>query len=234
MFMKKVSAGEYVINQGEVGEYFYVVSSGSFDVLVDGEKVLEITVGGSFGELALMYNTPRAASVVATSDSVLWAVDRLTFRRIIVHYAYKKRKSYEGFLKSVPLFAELSDEEIGKIADAIEPKSYQPREIIVEQGRTGESFYIIVEGKAVVSKRLDNGETQEVMTLGVGDYFGEIALLRHAPRAATVIAVGPVKVISLDRGAFIRLLGPLLDVLKRNINNYKQFEELMIENPPHV
>ena len=49
-----------------------------------GRLVLSYAEGSTFGELALMYNTPRAASIVASSDSVLWAMDRETFRTVIL------------------------------------------------------------------------------------------------------------------------------------------------------
>lgn len=62
---------------------------------------------GSFGELALMYNQPRAASVVAQTNGVLWAVDGVTFRRIINRISYKKREMYEGLINSVEALSAL-------------------------------------------------------------------------------------------------------------------------------
>ena len=72
MFEKKVVAGETIIQQGDEGDNFYVVDDGTFEVYINGNKVVEITAGGSFGELALMYNTPRAATVKAGTDGTLW------------------------------------------------------------------------------------------------------------------------------------------------------------------
>src|SRR5690606_24814915 len=73
MSEKRFKANENVIEQGAVGDYFYVVESGTLDVFVSkngnpAEKVFEYGPGGSFGELALMYNGPRAATVTTTSD----------------------------------------------------------------------------------------------------------------------------------------------------------------------
>jgi len=84
--------GVVVIRQGDVGDFFYVVEEGSFDFYIKsgndpsglGGKVGSAGPGGSFGELALMYNATRAASVVSTSPGVLWALDRITFRRILM------------------------------------------------------------------------------------------------------------------------------------------------------
>ncbi|EPZ32488.1 camp-dependent protein kinase regulatory subunit [Rozella allomycis CSF55] len=233
MFEKKVSSGVAVIVQGEEGDNFYVVDSGKFDVIVDGKKVIEVGPGGSFGQLALMYNTPRAATVKASEDSVLWAVDRVTFRRYIVNNTFRKRKLYESFLKTVPILSSLQQSEIVKIADALEPIEYDNEEVIVEQGNRGDSFYILVEGEAVVLKRPDNNldaEPVEVNHYKPGDYFGEIALLNDSPRAATVIAKGNVKCVSLDAQAFTRLLGPIMDILKRNLDQYHKYEHLQQGN----
>lgn len=84
--------GVVVIHQGDVGDFFYVVEEGNFDFYIRkggnqqglGDKVGNVGPGGSFGELALMYNAPRAASVVSTSPGVLWALDRITFRKILM------------------------------------------------------------------------------------------------------------------------------------------------------
>jgi cAMP-dependent protein kinase regulator len=86
------NSGITVIHQGDVGDYFYVVEEGKFEFYIRntntknelGDKVGEVGPGGSFGELALMYNAPRAASVVSTSPGVLWALDRISFRRILM------------------------------------------------------------------------------------------------------------------------------------------------------
>ena len=82
-----------VIRQGDVGDFFYVVEDGTFDFYIAkpgqqggglGDRVGGVGSGGSFGELALMYNAPRAASVVSTSAGVLWALDRITFKRVLM------------------------------------------------------------------------------------------------------------------------------------------------------
>lgn len=79
----------------------------------------------------------------------------------------------------------------------------------------------MVSGEAIATKSLSAGQAaQEVKQYGPGDYFGELALLRNEPRAANVIAKTKLKVVSLDRDSFNRLLGPLDDILKRNMNSY--------------
>ncbi len=64
MFPVEKEPGETIIQQGEEGDNFYVIDSGSVDVYVNNDYVLSIKEGGSFGELALIYGTPRAATVM--------------------------------------------------------------------------------------------------------------------------------------------------------------------------
>ena len=81
---------------------------------------------------------------------------------------------------------------------------------------------MILSGEAVATKNID-GKVQEVMNYKEGDYFGELALLKNEPRAANVIAKTKMKVVSLNRESFMRLLGPLEVILKRNLTSYMNY-----------
>jgi cAMP-dependent protein kinase regulator len=218
-------AGIKVITQGDVGDYFYVVEDGIFDIHVNpvghvepgpdgmGNKVTTVGPGGSFGELALMYNAPRAATVVSAEPSTLWALDRVTFRRILMDAAFQRRRMYEGFLGEVPLLQTLLPYERSKIADALETVKYPAGETIIQEGEPGENFFILEDGVAEVFKK---GTEGCVKTYHKGDYFGELALLNDAPRAASVIAKTNVKVATLGKNGFARLLGSLEGIMRRN------------------
>ena len=217
MFERKVLAGEVVIKQGDEGDNFYVVDKGTFSAQIEGKgEVSKIGPGGTFGELALMYNTPRSASVIALTDGLLWAVDRFTFRKVIIDIASRKRKMFEGFLRSVPLLQSLEQGEICRIADALEPISFNPQETVIRQGDVGDSFFIIIEGEADVYV-----DGKIVNHLSAGEYFGELALLNNAPRSATVVASTALNCVALDASAFRRLLGPLDELLKSRGKSYK-------------
>ncbi|OLL25263.1 cAMP-dependent protein kinase regulatory subunit [Neolecta irregularis DAH-3] len=220
MAEKRIQAkNEVVIRQGDVGDYFYIVETGEFDVYVKGprdevgKKVASIVSGGSFGELALMYNAPRAATVICSSEggAILWALDRITFRRILMENTSRKRRMYEHFLSTVPILSSLEGYERQKIADALDTVVYAEGNTVIRQGDIGEQFFIIEFGEANVVKE---GEGT-VARLGKGDYFGELALLNDAPRAATVVAITRLKVATLGKRAFNRLLGPVVEIMKR-------------------
>lgn len=86
------------------------------------------------------------------------------------------------------------------MADSLENVVFESGATVVRQGEPGDDFFIIVEGTArVLQSRSPGEEPVEVGRLGMSDYFGEIALLLDRPRAATVVADGPLKCVKLDR-----------------------------------
>nr|OQO15914.1 hypothetical protein B0A51_17435 [Rachicladosporium sp. CCFEE 5018] len=224
---RKVPAKDVrVIVQGDAGDYFYVVERGSFDIYVSssghvepgpegmGNKVASSGPGTSFGELALMYNAPRAATVVSTEPSILWQLDRVTFRRILMDSAFQRRRMYESFLEEVPLLSSLTAYERSKIADALETTKYPDNTPIIKEGDVGDRFYLLESGEAEAIKRGVNGA---VKLYKKGDYFGELALLDDKPRAASVVSKGEgCKVAWLGKDGFQRLLGSVEGVLRRD------------------
>merc|ERR1712142_747140 len=232
MFPVSAIPGEVIIQQGDEGDNFYIIDTGEVEVYVNGEKVLTIGEGASFGELALIYGTPRAATVKAStsSDVKLWGIDRDSYRRILMGSTIRKRKMYEEFLSKVSILENLDKWERLTVADAREATSFESGQAVVRQGQPGDDFFIIVEGTAIVTqfRNDESDEPVEVGRLGPSDYFGEIALLLDRPRAATVTGRGPLKCVKLDRDRFERVLGPCSEILKRNIQQYNSYVSLSV------
>eukprot|EP00607_Mallomonas_marina_P007589 CAMPEP_0182421054 /NCGR_PEP_ID=MMETSP1167-20130531/6252_1 /TAXON_ID=2988 /ORGANISM="Mallomonas Sp, Strain CCMP3275" /LENGTH=342 /DNA_ID=CAMNT_0024597791 /DNA_START=130 /DNA_END=1155 /DNA_ORIENTATION=- len=161
------SAGEKIIAQGDIGDVFYLLEEGSVDVFVkkkDGpdKKVHTYAPGDSFGELALMYHAPRAATCVATTECRLWSLDRISFKVIVVAAAMHKRELYQQFLLQVPVLESLTEMEIMTLADALADEDYEDGETICTQGDAGDYFYIVKEGEAVCTQVDGVGNQKEV------------------------------------------------------------------------
>eukprot|EP00736_Rhodelphis_marinus_P000587 Rmarinus@m.3715 len=234
MFECNFKAGDVIIQQGDDGDNYYVVDSGECEIFVKQEggeekKVLDCGPGDSFGELALMYNAPRAATVKAKSDVKVWAVDRVTFKLILMDTTMQKRNKYDGFLKNVPILQTLHEYERCMVADALKEIEFDDGETIVEQGEHGDCFYIVDSGEVDCFQKVpDKEEPVKVSTLKEGQYFGEVALLTGQPRVATVIARGATRCLCLEQEAFNRILGPLKDILKRNIDAYNSYVQINV------
>lgn len=108
MWQVHIRGGEIILREGDDGDNMYVVENGELDVLYSGEVVATLNSGRSFGEQALMYNSRRNATIRAKTDVTLWAVDRGTFRRIMMQESLKRRALYESFLTKVTLFGTLA------------------------------------------------------------------------------------------------------------------------------
>jgi len=219
-----IEKGERVIKQGDSGDFMFVIESGALDCLItkDGAEVVVKTceAGDAFGELALLYNAPRAASVQAKDASVCWKLDRETFNHIVKDAAAKKRERYMDFFKQVPLLNAVDKYGMSQVADALKPKEVTKGTEIIAQGSEGQEFYIIEEGTCKAIKKQE-GQADKELELKAGDYFGELALLNNEPRAASVFAESDkVRLLALDRKAFNRLLGPLKEMMQSAQNRY--------------
>jgi cAMP-dependent protein kinase regulator len=192
---KNIKSGETVITQGENGEVLYIIESGSLDCFKvfkkeEGEKFLKTySPGEVFGELALLYNAPRAATIRAKEDAVLWALDRETFNHIVKDAAMKKREKYETFLRSIEILKSIDSYEIAQISDALKIQHFKAGDTIIKQNEEGDTFYILENGEAYASKtESEDSQPEVVKTYQPGECFGELALMKNDLRAANVIA----------------------------------------------
>ena len=223
--LKDVAAGTDLIKQGDkVAEEFYAVADGTFEIFVGDKKVMDVAKGGCFGELALLYDAPRAATVKATSDSKVWSLDRATFKTILCKSSQDQTKEYIAFLQKVESLKDLKEGDLSKLADCAVPREYPADAVIIEQGAIGDIFYFVQEGEVKCTRKGEDGKEEEVFQndekkerLKEGDYFGEIALLTNDTRQATVTAVTATKCLTLQRKVFDRVLGSL-DSLKANMD----------------
>lgn len=109
-------------------------------------------------------------------------------------------------LRRVWLFEGLTEDQLNSLSPFTYRKSFGPGELIVEEGHTGNGLYLIVAGSVEVIKGLGTDHQQTVNRLGVGEVFGEMALLGEWPRTATVRAVDNVECLGIDRWVFLAQL----------------------------
>jgi len=214
--------GQVIILQGDVGDNFYVVDSGTYSVLLKQKgdtPVHTYTAGGTFGELSLMYNSPRAATVRCETEGALFALDRQTFRAIMMSANASALNTSTQFLKSVSMLSPLTDEQRQAIADILEELTFKSGSVIVKEGEVADSLFFVKEGVAAAFKKSADGAEKQVHEMQVGSVFGESALQGpNSLRQATVKAQGDVKMLKLTRANFESTLGDLKDVIQQNFN----------------
>ncbi|KAH8874419.1 cGMP-dependent protein kinase, isozyme 2 forms cD4/T1/T3A/T3B [Schistosoma japonicum] len=241
MYSIEFIAEDMIINEGEYGSLVYVLAEGQLEILKDGRKLRVLDRPTVLGELAVLYNCTRTASVKALTNGTLWAIDRTSFQTILMRNHLQKHNDYITFLKSVPTFSNLSDSTISKLADRLNEVTYRPNEYIIRQGARGDNFYIIADGQVNVTiyPTTENGTTdrtkepQFVRTLGRGDWFGEKALTGDNLRTANIIATdaGGVTCLALDLESYSLLIADLAE-LKRDYTEEKLKETKIEEYKP--
>lgn len=152
MAIRQVSfkAGDVVIREGEDGDDLYAVASGSLTCtkIMEGKEgptyLRDYNAGEAFGELALLYNAPRAATITAKTDVSLWALDRKTFNFIVKDSAQQKREKYDEFLQGVSILKSMEQYERNKLADAVREKWFEAGDYVIVEGQDGDVFFMVM------------------------------------------------------------------------------------------
>ena len=102
-------------------------------------------------------------------------------------------------LKQAPLFNEMNKADLEELIPSTRLETYEPGRVILREGRVGAAFFLIVSGSVEVIKALGKPEEKVVNALGAGDFFGEIANMKHTPRVASVRAVTETQCLMIQR-----------------------------------
>ncbi|XP_030579348.1 cGMP-dependent protein kinase 2 [Archocentrus centrarchus] len=216
MYERTFQQGEYVIKQGELGNHLFVLADGKLDVFQHNKLITSIAVWTAFGELAILYNCTRTASVRVVNDVRTWALDREVFQNIMRRTAETRHEQYRNFLRSVSLLANLPEDKLSKIVDCLEVEYYDKGEYVIREGEEGSTFYIIAQGKVKVTQTTEAYKLPQIInTLQKGDYFGEKALISDDVRSANIIAEeNGVECLVIDRETFDQTVGTFNELQK--------------------
>ena len=212
-------AGEPVVEEGEAGDSMFALVEGRVVVvrhLENGEKrkVGELEEGAFFGELALISEGPRLASVLAVQPVVLVELSRARLAEVVRRFpvvgqvvqAFYRERMVENLLRSNPVFAPLGPEQKQAVAREFTLREVKQGEVVLQQGQPGDAFYLLLRGRCTPYHVPPGGREKAYPSLREGDVFGEISLLLGKPVTATVRADVASVVLRLDREAFDRLI----------------------------
>jgi len=230
--LEHYAPGSIVLRQGDPGEVCYVVRGGECEVIVEDPagRVIEGAVlgpGHLFGEVALLENIPRTATVKARNPVDLVALDGPVFLAMVEGSDVPRERITEVlrihlFLQQVELLRGISAAGMRTLLRALRMHRPSTGDVLVKQGDEGYSMFIIYEGQFEVQL----GD-QSVARLGPGEYFGEISLVTGAVRTASVVCRTEGIVVEVPAETYQRVIvgefatGVLLD---REVN--ARLEEL--------
>lgn len=241
MELKVFKKGEIIIKKGDIGDTFYVITSGTVFVNEKGQEKRQsiyantslLGKGHAFGERSLITNEVRSATVVTNSDICeVLCLKRGDFETILGSLeGLRERARWSHILMRVPQFASarISAEEkhaltsldsnmITELEGVMKEVRFEAEEIIVRKGEVGDTFYIVKSGNVAVSHVNDTSLAFDVSDriLGPTDFFGERSLFGGDLRSATITAVGSDTVCRcLTREDAEHILSPLTSLLER-------------------
>ena len=196
---------EKIFEQGQPGNNFYVVASGKLEVIVNSRQVAQLKPGDSFGEMALIHDTLRTATIQTLDKSSLWGLDRKTFRNTLELLESVNYEENKLFIETISIFETLTPNQKESLVHAVSTQYFNPSTRIIKEGEPGELLYIVKEGNVLCTR----GEL-EIRRLGKGSYFGEQALLYNEMRTATVTAIDRVKCVAISGQKLNKVLGSQL------------------------
>ena len=198
--------GAQLFREGDASDAMYVVESGRLGVYIEGRgKVAEIGAGDPVGEIELIMRQARSASVRAESKTELLRLD-LQGAQAVLHKVWGGLKEVERrteLLLKVPLFQSLPRGDLHVLATRMTRVSYPEAGInIVTEGKMGDCMYLIEEGSPMVWVQ----KVGRLRELNPKDYFGELAVLHHVPRTASVRTTAPTVCLRLRQAEVVSLL----------------------------
>jgi CRP-like cAMP-binding protein len=229
MTFADVRAGTDITRSGDSGDSLFVIYRGEVDVLKESEtgqvtRVAGLATGDVFGEISLLDNVPRTATVRSRTACSLLILSKPAFDRLLVASigAAAIRTSVQvcAFLRRHDLFGTWPDSALHALARDLRVVEYAAGAVAVRENQPNDTFFLIYEGRFEVRR-----QGARVATLSSGEFFGEISLLAGVPATADVVAVAPSRCLCLHRTRF-------WDVLSRDLVTGVAIEGAMEHRTP--
>ena len=201
MLLLQFEANKLLFSQGDNGYYFYLIFQGSIEIIINNIPKSRQASPSCFGELALLYDFPRTATIKTLENSKFWVINREKFREAVKAVSNNVYTETESFLNSLNFFKSLTAISQSKLISCSSYMEFTDSQIIISEGDPGDLIYIIKSGqvKCSISKHL-------LRILSKGEIFGEIAAIFKTNRSATVKAVGKVTVLAFGSEICLELL----------------------------
>jgi cAMP-dependent protein kinase regulator len=215
--LKTFAPGASIVTEGAPGSSLFALVEGRVDVVrrLEGgqrRKVASMGEGEFFGEMALLSESPRLASVVAAERTAVLELTRDKVEGLVQRYpqvgqvlqSFHQERLLANVLRGNPLLAALTPLQREAVAQAFQLHSVPAGESLLVQGQPGAALFLVLRGRCRVVHRLPDGRESEYPVLREGDLFGELSVLLGLPATATVLAETPCTLLRLDRGAVER------------------------------
>ncbi len=219
MDLIELGEGEVLIEEGDAGESVYVICAGGAKVVrgvKEGSPVELARIGGGtlVGEMALLTDAPRSASVVTDRPSEVFVISRKVLQDLTANHpavpqqlvSFCKRRLLGNLVTTSPLFKPFEEDDRKALLRRFVSRVYQPGVKILEEGKEGDGLFVILTGEVQVTRRDESQDLVVLATLREGDVLGEIGLIRDTPASADVTAVRKTAVVMLPADDFAEVV----------------------------
>jgi CRP-like cAMP-binding protein len=203
----------YIFHQGSTGSYFYIINSGRVEILVDGKSRGILNQEDCFGELALLSDSIRRASVKALCKSSFWVISRRAFLAALKDLFKKNYDNFRKIISESVFFRNFSDAQIDAISRLSVKGSYQDKEVIIREGVVEKMLFLLKRGCVVFRK----GSEEFLRISNSGEMFGEDMILTGEKSRLWCFAHGQTEVISINLFNLQAIFG-------------ENYEEIMLRN----
>jgi CRP-like cAMP-binding protein len=219
--LRRMSDGDFVIREGEPGVAFYLVATGQVRVFAtQAGKQLELTrlhEGALFGEMSLLTQQPRTASVQVVDEADIFELSRESLAALTAEVPslaaaldkFARERLLKNLLATSPLFRPFNHQQQMDLIRRFDGHEVAAGTVVIREGDAGQGLFVVLSGEVEVSKRQAAGTELSLARLRAGDVFGEMSLLTNQPTSATVTAARPSTILFLARDYFQRLVQAL-------------------------
>ncbi|HSZ82588.1 MAG TPA: cyclic nucleotide-binding domain-containing protein [Polyangia bacterium] len=219
--LRRLADGELVIREGEPGVAFYLVATGQVRVFAtQGGRPVErgrLHEGALFGEMSLLTQQPRTASVQVIDEADILELARESMAAITAEVPslavaldkFARERLLKNLLATSPLFRPFNHQQQLDLIRRFDGHEVAAGTVVIREGDAGQGLFVVLAGEVEVSKRQADGGELSLARLRAGDVFGEMSLLTQQPTTATVTAARPSTILFLARDYFQRLIEAL-------------------------
>lgn len=211
MALVELAAGETLFSEGDLGGSLYVISEGEVTVETGGNELARLGPGAFFGEIALVTDLPRSATVRAVSAVQLLGLDRDLVREaaaeqsevINVLLRFVRERLIGRMLRTSELFRPFADHDRAELASRFELVEAVPGAPLIVEGQRADGLYVMVSGRVDVTR---GGDSAPLTQLSSGDVFGEMSLLSGGGSTANVTTASRVLALRMPARTFTEVI----------------------------
>ena len=178
-----VKANVEIFKQGQPPGCFYILKSGTCDIIINNEKKDSLQKGAYFGDTALLYGTSREYTLRTSTDCYLWAMDKKNFKKVIEHILHITYEDNNSNIGKLPIFGIASHDQKIRLANNIYRETHLENKIIYEKNHISNCIYILKDGSVNLQK-----DGKIIKTLTKGECFGSFEVICNSNRITEAIA----------------------------------------------